>query len=222
MPGYLRKLSNNQNPNSLANRLRRKRFKLFLELINDLPRPVRILDVGGTELFWEQMQFTGQKEFEITLLNLKPLAVKSAGFISMTGDARNMSQFSKNQFDVAFSNSVIEHVGSYTDQEAMASEMQRVARRLYAQTPNYYFPIEPHFLFPFFQFFPLWLKVRLVMQFRLGWLPRIREKQKATDICLSIRLLRKKELKILFPEARIYHEYFLGFIKSFIVIKRKN
>lgn len=219
MRGYLRKISNNQDSNSLANRLRRKRFKLFLGLVANLPRPVRIIDVGGTEVFWEQMKVAGLNEFEITLLNTKPQIVKYSGFNSLTGDARNLSQFNDNQFDVAFSNSVIEHVGSYADQQAMACEMQRVARRLYVQTPNYYFPLEPHFLFPFFQFLPFELKTQLVMRFRLGWLPRVKEKEKARDICTSIRLLTKKELKTLFAGARIHNEYFLGLVKSFVVIK---
>ncbi len=220
MPSFLKNLSNNKNPNSLANKLRRKRFTLFLNLIKDIPKPVRIIDVGGTELFWEQMGFSGNPDSEITLLNLKSEPVKNPNIKSISGDARDMSQFAENEFDIAFSNSVIEHVGDFNDQNKMAAEMKRIARGIFLQTPNYYFPVEPHFLFPFFQFMPLWLKTRLLMNFYLGWHSRIPDKEKAREICRTIRLLKKSELKTLFSGSEIHKEYFFGMVKSFIVIQK--
>ena len=198
MSPFLKNLSNNKNSNSLANRLRRKRFALFLEMISGIPAPIRIIDVGGTALFWQQMGFTGQPGVEITLLNLNPEPTKIPGFKSIAGDARNMKQFDNHKFDLAFSNSVIEHVGSFGDQSQMAAEMKRIAKKIYLQTPNYYFPIEPHFLFPFFQFLPLWLKTRLVMNFSLGWYPKIPETNIAvhlprppSSLPCSLSLLRR-------------------------------
>jgi Methyltransferase domain len=44
----------------------------------------------------------------------------------------------------------------------------RVAKRYFVQTPNRYFPIEPHFLFSGFQFLPLPVKRWLLMLFSLG------------------------------------------------------
>ncbi|NLN94608.1 MAG: class I SAM-dependent methyltransferase [Bacteroidales bacterium] len=217
MQSFLKNLSNNKDPNSLANKLRRKRFSLFLNLIKDLPKPIQIIDVGGTELFWEQMGFSGNPDIEITLLNLKSEPVKNPNIKSISGDARDMKQFAEKEFDIAFSNSVIEHVGDFNDQGRMAAEMKRIARGIFLQTPNYYFPVEPHFLFPFFQFMPLWLKTRLLMNFNLGWHTRISDKEKAREICRTIRLLKKSELKKLFPESEIHKEYFFGMVKSFIV-----
>ncbi len=222
MPSFLKKLSNNKKNNSLANRLRRKRFALFLDMIRKMPRPIRIIDVGGTELFWKQMGFTEQPGIEITLLNLKSESTETPGFRSMAGDARNMKQFGNKEFDLAFSNSVIEHVGSFREQIQMAAEMQRIAKKIYLQTPNYFFPLEPHFLFPLFQFLPLWLKVWLIMNFSLGWYPKITNNQKAIEICLNIRLLKKSELQTLFPGSKIHKEYFAGFVKSFIVIQHST
>ena len=63
-----------------------------------------------------------------------------------------MDFFKDKSFDAVFSNSVIEHVGTFEDQKMMANEVIRVTNFYFIQTPNLYFPIEPHFLVPFFQF----------------------------------------------------------------------
>ncbi len=61
--------------------------------------------------------------------------------------------FGDREFDIAFSNSVIEHVPPEL-QAAFAAEVSRVADRYFVQTPNRYFPIEPHYQLPLFQFLP--------------------------------------------------------------------
>ncbi len=159
------------------------------------------------------------KDFEITLLNSNEQPVKLQGMVSQAGDARNMPQFGNKSFDIAFSNSVIEHVGSWQDQQMMAAEMLRIGKHVFLQTPNRYFPLEPHFLFPFFQFLPLGWRIFLVRHFSLGWYKRTPNREKAKEICRSIRLLTKKELQDLFPEAEIHTERFMGLPKSFIVIQ---
>jgi hypothetical protein len=52
--------------------------------------------------------------------------------------------FTDKQFDWAFSNAVIEHVGSEADQVLFVNEMLRVARNVFFTTPNKYFPVESH------------------------------------------------------------------------------
>lgn len=52
--------------------------------------------------------------------------------------------FKKNEFDIAHSNAVIEHVGGSKDQELFLKEMARVAKRGMLTTPNRHFPIETH------------------------------------------------------------------------------
>jgi 2-polyprenyl-3-methyl-5-hydroxy-6-metoxy-1,4-benzoquinol methylase len=214
----LKRIANNEQEGSLADRMRRRRFQLFREMVEPMGRPLRILDVGGTQMFWERMGFGGEEGVEITLLNLRKQDVDRPGFVALTGDARDLSQFADKQFDIAFSNSVIEHVGSWDDQQQMASEMLRVGQRVFLQTPNKCFPLEPHFLFPFFQFLPMRLRVWLVRHFSLGWYKRIPDKQQAEKECRQIRLLRLGELKKLFPGARIEKEKYWGLGKSFVVI----
>jgi 2-polyprenyl-3-methyl-5-hydroxy-6-metoxy-1,4-benzoquinol methylase len=127
-----------------------------------------------------------------------------------------MKQFAAQEFDVVFSNSVIEHVGSYEDQRRMAKEIKRVGKRYFVQTPNLYFPIEPHFVFPFFQFLPQSVKVWLISHFALGWYGKVTDIEKANELASEIRLLSKKEFLNLFANAKIVEEKFLGLTKSFI------
>lgn len=98
----------------------------------------------------------------------------------------------------------------------MAKEVCRVGRRYFVQTPNKYFPLEPHFLFPFFQFLPIWIRVLLLRNFNLGWFVKTPDKAKAKEIVEGIRLLNKREFTSLFPNASIYQEKVFGITKSFL------
>lgn len=198
---------------SLAINFRRKRLVLFTSLIARLPRPLHILDVGGTQEFWEVIGLVGD-DVKITIINTEKDRAIFPNVTSMVGDARDMHEFQDKEFEVVFSNSVIEHVGSFEDQRAMAQEIERVGKRYIVQTPNRYFPIEPHVLIPFFQFLPLYLKVFLATRTPdWGW------KSSHIGELSTIRLMTEKELKSIFPGARVYKEKFLGFTKSFILYK---
>jgi len=138
---FYRKIADFEKEGSLALKVRKQRFQIFKDLIDALPRPLRILDVGGTEVFWEIMGFAGCHDFEIVILNIIDYLKTSYDNLTyVKGDARDLSPFKDNEFDVVFSNSVIEHVGSYQDQEKMALEIQRVGKVFFVQTPNYYSP----------------------------------------------------------------------------------
>ncbi|MBD5657673.1 MAG: methyltransferase type 11, partial [Candidatus Eremiobacteraeota bacterium] len=84
------------------------------------------------------------------------------------------------------------------------------------QTPNYYFPIEPHFLFPGFQFLPVSTRARLLHSFDLGWSQRESDLESAREVVDSVKLLKRRELADHFPDAKIYDERYLGLTKSFI------
>ena len=71
----------------------------------------------------------------------------------------------------------------------MAREVERVGRRYFVQTPNRYFPIEPHFLFPGFQFLPLAVQVGLVRRFALGYHEALPDRDEALEAVREIRLL---------------------------------
>jgi hypothetical protein len=93
--------------------------------------------------------------------------------------------------------------------------VQRVGQRFFIQTPNYYFPIEPHFLFPGFQFLPLGVKIKLIQNFDLGWRAKTPDPAKAKAQAESVQLLSQRKFMALFPGAQLYKEKFFGLTKSF-------
>lgn len=211
----LKKMADNRDEQSLAVQFRKRRFAFFQSLLSRLDRPIHILDIGGTEAYWKTMGLDFDDPVFITLLNLTQNDVTLPNVTSIVGDARSV-QADKASFDVVFSNSVIEHVGNYQDQLQMAKEVVRVGRRYFVQTPNKYFPLEPHFLFPFFQFLPRWIRVLLLQNFNLGWFVKTPDKAKAREIVEEIRLLSKREFISLFPNASIFQERVFGMTKSFV------
>ncbi len=211
----LKRIADNRDEQSLSIQFRRKRFAFFLSLLSRLERPVHILDIGGTGAYWKTMGLDANDQVFITLLNLTQDNVTLPYLTSIVGDARHI-QVEDCSFDIVFSNSVIEHVGNYPDQAQMANEVRRVGKNYFVQTPNKYFPLEPHFLFPLFQFLPLMIRVWLLQNFDLGWFTKTSDARKAKEIVESIRLLDKKEFGKLFPDATIYEEKILGMTKSFV------
>jgi SAM-dependent methyltransferase len=207
-------VADNGNPASLASRMRAARNRHFRDLIDALPRPLSILDVGGTPAVWERIGFAGRQDVEITLINLEPQPMQWNNITAVAGDARDMSRFATHQFDVVYSNSVIEHVGDRLSVERMAAEVQRVGKHYFLQTPNRYFPIEPHFVFPFFQFLPRFIRIELLRRFELGWMQRQNNPEHAARDVDSINLLSKPEVRDLFPGAKIELENVLGLAKS--------
>ena len=213
---WLSRLSDHRDERSLAARLRAKRFAFFNALLERVPRPLSILDVGGTVDFWKG--FIGSAGgIEITVLNTYRQAIDDPRFRGILGDARDLSAFGDRSIDVVYSNSVIEHVGIWADQATMANEVRRIAKRYFVQTPNAWFPIEPHFLVPGFQFMPSSLRAFLLTRFKLGWLPREPDPMRAREVVDSVRLLTIGQMRRLFPEATLHYERFGGLTKSIVV-----
>jgi len=197
-------------------------LKALLDNMTKGGKKIKILDIGGTEDYWNSMGLNLGNNIEIVLLNLYKIEVSGAGFSSIKGDACHLEGMADKSFDLVFSNSVIEHLFSIQNQQKMASEVKRVGKNYYIQTPNKFFPIEPHWIFPFFQFLPFGLKVYLTKNFNLGHIPKAKNKQEAIDLVNEVNLLSKKELENLFSESKLYIEKFMGFHKSYAVYKIEN
>src|SRR5437660_9453665 len=98
---------------SASSSFRLARFALFVDLVHSIAmtdRPLRILDVGGVEVYWKDKRKLISRPTEITLTNLDAEPFVKPGFVSLRANACNMSEFADNSFDVIHSNSVIEHV----------------------------------------------------------------------------------------------------------------
>jgi hypothetical protein len=210
-------IADTDKADSLASRMRRARVAHFFEVVHSTfgRQPVEVLDVGGMEHYWEMSWNERCEGMRITLLNLEPEPLRSSLPIrSLAGDARHMPQFADRQFDICFSNSVIEHVGSLADQKSMADEVRRVAKTYYVQTPYRYFPIEPHFHVPGWAQLPLWLRTWMHQRMDLGWVKKRPDYLDARIAVEQCRLLSIREFRLLFPDGRIHLERLGPLVKS--------
>jgi len=160
-----------------------------------------ILDIGGEPYFWSDFPV----KCKVVCLNLNSPGETIHGIETVQFDGRTFP-FEDKSFDIAHSNSVIEQVGDFRAQMRFAAEIRRVGRRFWVQTPNYYFPIEPHAFFPFYQFLPANMKMAIRNVWKMAPYPM--------EDLLSIRLLTVREMRFLFPEACIYRERAFGVTKS--------
>lgn len=210
-------LSTSNEPGSLGSKFRSKRFLFFEQAFWSAfkdKEQINILDVGGTEEFWKDKSILQAGNIHITLLNLSASPVNLPQLTSMAGDATDLSPFADGSFDLVFSNSVIEHLYTFENQEKMAREVQRVGIKYFVQTPNKYFFFEPHYALPFFQFMPASFVYFVLTRTKLSRLHRW-DPQQARSYVEEIRLLSLNEMKRLFPGSKVYYEKFLGMDKSF-------
>lgn len=65
-------------------------------------------------------------------------------------------------FDIVYSNAVLEDLPAWDPVERFAAEVQRAGKGWFITTPNFWYPIEPHYHLPFTQFVPEGAQRRLV------------------------------------------------------------
>ncbi len=134
-------------------------------------------------------------------------------------DGCNLSEIQDNSFHIAHSNSVIEHVGDWSRMVLFSKELKRIAPRYFIQTPNYWFPIEPHCMTPFFHWLPKPIRILLVMKFSLGNWIKASTVDGAVRKIEGVRLLNRKMFCELFDDAQIETEKFAFMPKSFVALR---
>jgi hypothetical protein len=183
----------------------------------DLDSEIRILDVGGTPFNWQFIESTPK----VDLLNLEDQEPKEPlreNTSFMVGNGLDL-KIRYNSYDIVYSNSVIEHVGSYEKQKIFAKELKRAATGLFVQTPAKEFFLEPHYLTPFIHWLPIRVQKKLLRNFSL-WGLLTRPNNDTVDAVLSeIRLLNKKEFHDLFDDCIIITEKLCFFTKSYIAYR---
>jgi hypothetical protein len=214
---------------ALQTRFRSRRFLHLLEIINEslkLQARVVILDVGGRPQYWSNLPSELRSKVHVICLNFaSELALYKStdpdiSIEMAAGDACNMPQYVAGQFDIVHSNSVIEHVGSYANMQKFADEVRRVGKNYYVQTPNYWFPIEPHYGVPFFHWLPDMARMWLFTKIRIGYAHKCSPEQ-AQERIDHTRMIGRSLLTSLFPDATIIAERFMLLRKSNTAI-RKN
>jgi hypothetical protein len=182
---------------------RRRKFDLFMEALRPGPE-TRVVDVGvgdtgfGTEPgvaashnFFEALYPWPQRITAVSDVPLPNFAREFPAVRCVTASGTNLP-FEDDEFDVAFSNAVIEHVGGRDQQRRFVAELCRVAPRVFVSTPNRWFPVETHTLVPFVHWLPQAARDSVFRALR----------RRAWE---GVELLSRRELVALFPplvEAR--------------------
>jgi hypothetical protein len=192
---------------------RRKRMREFVRLFS-VNGNEKIIDVGGTVFNWK---FIDSKP-SVTLINIGVKEWKENNFQMIEADGTKIP-FDDNSFDICFSNSVIEHVGNWDKCVSFSREIRRVAPKYYVQTPNKWFPIEPHLITFFLHWFPMSARRKLVRLFSVWGLVNKPNQQEIDHFLQGINLLSVKQMKILFPDAKIKKERVLFLTKSIIAVR---
>ena len=149
---------------AISLRSRRRKLRLFLDELRPTP-DTTVLDVGADELGFGEGDGCGTLNFfeelypwpeRITALGVHEGTAFRARYPHIRyvrGDACALP-FADGEFDVVFSNAVIEHVGSRERQRAFVREALRVGRRVFVTTPNRTFPLELHTRLPLVHWLP--------------------------------------------------------------------
>lgn len=196
-----------------------RRFQWFLETVKPGPRCI-LIDVGG---YWWNWHERASAFGSILCVNPGEAGDADGSGLpnvrQVVGDGCALSD-PDGCYDIAFSNSVIEHVGGPDRQAAFAAEVRRVGRKVWVQTPALECPFEPHLLCLGLHWIPG----------RLGYLARKYLSPRAwidgpnsssmQDILDNTRLLSRQEFGSLFPDCRILTERILWIVpKSYIAVR---
>lgn len=204
-------------PTSVGQRMRARRWDLFRAQFPGI-ESMTVVDLGGTAEGWLRAPV---RPGCVHVINLEPDWVTSppAWIRTDTADACALPErVLSRSYDLVFSNSVLEHVGGHAQRARFAETVHKLANTHWVQTPYRYFPVEPHWLFPGFQFLPLAARAQISRRWPLMH-TRSASKDEALAAALRVELLSRCELRYLFPASVIRAERVAGITKSLIAIK---
>ena len=201
-------------------RFRPRRIRRLMAELPEIKQPdKKIIDIGGAPGWWEFAGIRGKNILIVNLDNSLQEITEKQGFSFSCADGRALPYRDK-EFDLAVSNSVIEHAGTFNDQIRFAAEIRRCAKAFYLQTPHKWFFVEPHIIGPFIHWLPYSIYRRLVRWLSVwGWVNKPTQQQ-VDQFLGDTRLLTRREMQALFPGLEVRAERFLGMTKSFEIIHR--
>jgi SAM-dependent methyltransferase len=187
-------------------------IKVRLEIVNEFIRlfpsklKPKILDLGVTSEIDPTANFLEQIYPDLTCITCagvqENLHIEKAypGVKFLKIESGKPLPFKNKEFDVVYSNAVIEHVGDSDKQAEFIREILRVSKHFYITTPNKWFPIEMHTHLPFIHFLP---------RKYFSAILRIMGEEFYSDIN-NLNLLDLSSLKKLFPKDIILKYRFVS------------
>ena len=180
----------------LHRKSREQKYHLFLQMLHPSPQ-MRVLNVGASgtgiglpdqleSVYPYRSQITGGG---ISFADVRDYRDSFPGVKAVVLDGCSLP-FADKSFDIVYSNAVLEHLPGDDLMERFASEVQRVGKGWFVTTPNFWYPVDPHYHLPFVQLLPETAQRTLVR--RLGRTPYA-----------HLRLLTRRQLKKLFPLGEV-------------------
>lgn len=217
------------SPVSQDNVFRKRRIARLNGLIADhvaAKGHCRLLDMGGTTGFWSVWRdLLDFEHLSVTCVNLEAVQQDETPDLPVVfhvGDACSMPEFADDSFDVVFSNSVIEHVGLWPNKMRFAQEARRLAPSYLIQTPNFWFPVDPHSRTAFLHWLPRTLSYRIHMSVRTGFYPKTADIDEAMTYAEDADMLDRRQMAHLFPDAYIEAERFMLMTKSILAVRHRS
>lgn len=205
------KLANHDNGSSWSARFRLRRWNKLLEFFPNLGQ-MQVLDLGGTTHYWKVAPV---RPAHVTVVNL----AREPDFDGISAIQADVTELKPIPCDLVISNSLLEHVGGAIPRHRMADLVRASSDRYWVQTPYRYFPVEPHWLFPGFQFLPLPARAWVTQNWALSRnaIPAS-DHASAVEAALGVELLSATEMRSLFPDALIWYERVGGLPKSITAV----
>jgi hypothetical protein len=203
-------------PGSVGDRRRQRRWQWFREAFPEI-ESMSVIDLGGRADSWLRAPV---RPASVHVINLESASEELPSWIRADeADACSLpSSISSSRYDLVFSNSVIEHVGGHSPRVQFAASVHKLSDRHWVQTPYRYFPIEPHWLFPGFQFLPLNIRAELSRRWPLVHTPSA-SYEEGLRAAMGVELLSRAEMAYYFPDSHLQCERVGGIIKSLIAVK---
>jgi hypothetical protein len=214
---------------AVRERAARKRSTLFRRHIEALPRPLRIIDLGGSAQMWKRWGVTEDDGLHIVLANdhrrdtthrSEPLAGQFMDTWSV--DVLQLPAQTFARYDLVFSNSMLEHLPTPASQARLAAAIMASGKPYFIQVPNKHCIVDPHFPHPLAAYFALWprpLQAWAHARHALGSSGRAGSLAAARAAIESYHPLARHELAALFPSARVVTEWNLGLPMSIVAMR---
>jgi SAM-dependent methyltransferase len=128
---------------------RQRKYRFFIETFKP-DSSTKILDVGASEYEYHAVDNLLEKTYphpeNITVLGIDDYQEFRRRYphVKTVTYRPGRFPFDDNEFDICWSNAVLEHVGQRERQVEFLREIRRVSRRAFVTTPNRYFPVEVH------------------------------------------------------------------------------
>lgn len=212
---------------------RRRRAKLFRSLF-DLTVHTTVLDLGSEQgnAIADVLTGTPVKPENVWIADLSKADVSAGaaryGFHPVWLREGETLPFPDFSFDIVYCSSVIEHVTvpksevwnirsesvfremAFAAQLQFATEIGRVGRHFFVQTPNRKFFVESHTWLPFVGWLPRSLMLEVIRFSNYFWIKKTKP---------DFNLLDHNSLSQLFPGSKIYYELLMGLKKSLIAVR---